>query len=73
MQWIKSVITGITTMNGENQINVQLIIKTFYNTLGIFERNEYIPYGNELVPYEITYPLCAGICTNQNHQKLKLF
>ena len=48
--------------------------------MGIFERNEYIPHGNELVPYENkfmqgmnSYPLCAGICTNQNHQKLKLF
>ena len=25
------------------------------NTMGIFERNEYIPHGNELVPYEITF------------------
>ena len=24
-------------------------------TIGIFERNEYIPHGNELVPYEITF------------------
>ena len=24
-------------------------------TMGIFERNEYIPHGNELVPYEITF------------------
>ena len=26
-----------------------------YCTMGIFERNEYIPHGNELVPYEITF------------------
>ena len=23
--------------------------------MGIFEQNEYIPHGNELVPYEITF------------------
>ena len=23
--------------------------------MGIFERNEYIPHGNELVPYEIAF------------------
>ena len=28
---------------------------TAYFTMGIFERNEYIPHGNELVPYEITF------------------
>ena len=26
-----------------------------HETMGIFERNEYIPHGNELVPYEITF------------------
>ena len=25
------------------------------STMGIFERNEYIPHGNELVPYENTF------------------
>ena len=25
------------------------------NTMGIFERNEYIPNGNELVPYELNW------------------
>ena len=26
-----------------------------FDTMGIFEQNEYIPHGNELVPYEITF------------------
>ena len=41
-----------TAMFVYNQKFWQNIIKL---TMGIFERNEYIPHGNELVPYEITF------------------
>ena len=45
------------------------------STMGIFERNEYIPHGNELVPYENTFMRIGNefiptLCWNLHKPKL---
>ena len=36
----------------ESSLDIAIFRFLLLNTMGIFKRNEYIPHGNELVPYE---------------------
>ena len=39
--------------NCDKSGNPSIVVRV--DTMGIFRRNEYIPHGNELVPYENTF------------------
>ena len=46
---------GFGATGCRKQVITMVLESSILSTMGIFERNEYLPHGHELVPYENTF------------------